>query len=339
LVFSLCFSPDGKTLASGGWFSHDVCLWDAATGKLRKTLRGNLGHVRVVVFSPDGKLLAAGGEDEAVRLWHVASGKLLALLLGHDGDIMTLAFSPAGDLLASGAKDGLVKLWDVAKARKLADWAALDKIDPTSRSSFTEEVVAKLRDVSRVVEITDRGAIGDPKEIISGLSFSPDGKTLAWGGDSSRSDLTLVDVGTGKVKRVFPFKGTRILTFSGDGGALAATDGEQVIVLWDPATGEERTRIPLKDKGFDVRSLVFAEDGRKLIGGCADGFVRWWSLPEENKSEPYWMRVRKLPIGAIAYCPKTGHVAAAPGDENWRGGGIWILDLEKEKELVRIQED
>ena len=36
-VKSLAFSPDGSTLASASW-DETICLWDAATGKLRKTL-------------------------------------------------------------------------------------------------------------------------------------------------------------------------------------------------------------------------------------------------------------------------------------------------------------
>jgi len=70
-VTSLAFSPDGKTLLSGGvgnvvipgffinaQHADQACLWDVKTGKQIRQLtqRGNL-----VAFAPDGKTMAVGG--------------------------------------------------------------------------------------------------------------------------------------------------------------------------------------------------------------------------------------------------------------------------------------
>ena len=75
-VPSVVFSPDGKTLASGGGV-NSIILWDVTTGKEKATLtRG--GEERVVssvAFSPDGKTLASGSRDHTIKLWDVATGK------------------------------------------------------------------------------------------------------------------------------------------------------------------------------------------------------------------------------------------------------------------------
>ncbi len=47
------FSPDGTTLASGG-FDRAVKLWDVAAGREWATLDGHEGWVAAVAFSPDG---------------------------------------------------------------------------------------------------------------------------------------------------------------------------------------------------------------------------------------------------------------------------------------------
>ena len=69
-VRSLSFSPNGKTLASGG---HDglVCLWDLAREGELARFDWNIGMIDAVAFSPDGSTVAAGGRTGIV-VWDVA---------------------------------------------------------------------------------------------------------------------------------------------------------------------------------------------------------------------------------------------------------------------------
>ena len=52
-VWSVAFSPDGKTLASGS-FDGTVRLWEVPSGKLLHVLTGHTNSVHSVSFSPDG---------------------------------------------------------------------------------------------------------------------------------------------------------------------------------------------------------------------------------------------------------------------------------------------
>lgn len=78
-VLSLDWSPDGKTLASGG-HDHIVKLWDVQTGLELHSLAGHTEGVNSVDYSPDGKTLASGSGDRSVKLWRPVDGKLLATL-------------------------------------------------------------------------------------------------------------------------------------------------------------------------------------------------------------------------------------------------------------------
>eukprot|EP01052_Picozoa_sp_SAG31_P040541 SAG31_NODE_5895_length_2268_cov_2.761641_1_plen_314_part_10 len=55
-VSSVCFSPGGETIVSGGGFQdHSVKIWDAATGECVQTLKGHRGAVMSVCFSAGGE--------------------------------------------------------------------------------------------------------------------------------------------------------------------------------------------------------------------------------------------------------------------------------------------
>ena len=199
-VFSVAFSPDGSTLASG---SEDatIKLWDVATGTLKATLEGHEDWVFSVAFSPDGSTLASGSEDATIKLWDVTSGVLKATLEGHEGSVSSVAFSPDGKTLASGqgvynfksdTSSGFCSLWDVATG-------------------------------------TLKATLEGHEDLVYSVVFSPDGNTLAsgsadrtvrlWGvtRQSKFPKATLSDHGDGVYSVAFSPDGTRLASGSGDG--------------------------------------------------------------------------------------------------------------------------
>jgi RNA polymerase sigma factor (sigma-70 family) len=69
-VGSVAFSPDGRTVAAGGY--RTVYLWEPASGKERARLTGHRSEVSSLAFSPDGRLLASGSYDYTALVWDLS---------------------------------------------------------------------------------------------------------------------------------------------------------------------------------------------------------------------------------------------------------------------------
>ena len=117
-VNSLYFSPDGKTLVTGGLGANPLQLWSVASRQVVRRFDLDLG-VWAVAISPDGKMIAAATYDKTVRLWDVATGRMLRTLIGHTELVQSVEFSPDGTTVVSASADATTKLWEVATGREL----------------------------------------------------------------------------------------------------------------------------------------------------------------------------------------------------------------------------
>jgi WD40 repeat protein len=199
-VEALAAAPDGTVFASGT-SGGVLCLWDAATGKLRLRQQAHRRPLAALAIStappggfrgiaPDsarGWVLASGGWDGAIRLWDVQTGKVLKEL-SHPSGVTGLAYSADGRVLVSGARDGTLILWEAATGGRRAQYGPFQRgaygfVSVAFGPGSTGRLLAtgsgdrnlRLWDAARGTELGRRQVhLG----WIRGLAFAPDGKRL-----------------------------------------------------------------------------------------------------------------------------------------------------------------
>ncbi|GKQ39949.1 hypothetical protein [Streptomyces sp. A012304] len=192
-VVCVALSPGGRVLYTtrapvvGEWTSE---AWDTSSGRRTHFVPDpDLASSRLAV-RPDGRLIV--GDN---RVSPLPSGPITAQALVQGERISALAFSPDGRSLAAGDRTGRVALWDGELRRRTG---VLRNVFPAPPGAAAPEAV-------------------------SALALSPDGHTLAVGGDAGT--LQLWDTVTQQpLGGPLPTPGEAIdaLAFSADNGTLYA---------------------------------------------------------------------------------------------------------------------
>ena len=185
-VTSVCYAPDGKTLASAGEDSL-VKIWDTATYQCLHTLRGHKKTVWSVCYAPDGKTLASASWDKSAKIWDARTGKCLCTLQEHRDGIHSVCYAPDGKTLASASADKLVKIWHTSTYKCIRTlqghtdvvWDVCYAPDGKTLASASEDSLVKIWDTSTgkcLKTMTDHDAS------VHSVCYAPNGKTLTSAG-------------------------------------------------------------------------------------------------------------------------------------------------------------
>jgi WD40 repeat protein len=213
------FSPDSETLLTNSVNDKGegiaLLFLDAGSGKVRRSIPIERKHSKVLypAFSPDGKRVACGLQEATEKnwltLWDVVSGREIVSFEGEKkGYFDHPVFSPDGRMLAVTQVVNKQKLYliDTVKEKLVrivpllgqnwirqpvfspdGKWVALvSQYNPTNRPSYRENPDMLPQPRILLIESATgevRETIIAPPAVAVSLCFSPDGKTLASGGD------------------------------------------------------------------------------------------------------------------------------------------------------------
>jgi WD40 repeat protein/tRNA A-37 threonylcarbamoyl transferase component Bud32 len=312
-VESVTFSPDGKTILTGGR-DKTVRSWDAATGRPIGEPMRHGGVVTAVAFSPDGKTVLTGsggsssGEYEAC-LWDTDTGKAIGPPLLHEGIKHGVALGPEGRAImvsAGSVGDRSAQLWDMVTGKPiggpLSHQARIDVVafSPDGKRFATgggkwmphgqgmdERGEAQLWDAATGRPI---GPLLLHRAAIDIVAFSPDGKTLLTG-DGGKAYLSQVreirfwDAATGRpIGKPIPWPGdccsAGSVAFSRDSRILLTVTGDRgtdggEAQLWDISTGQP-LGATMPNEGGKVITAAISPDGKIVLTASRDNTAQFW---------------------------------------------------------------
>jgi WD40 repeat protein len=251
-LYAAALSPDGRTLAVGGWALTDIgsiYVISVTSGRVERVLKGHTGVVNSLAYAASAKgptLLASGSADNTARIWDVATGECQRLLEGHTDLVQSVVFGPEASRLAAASYDKTARIWSVADGRS-------------------------------------QHALEGHSHEVSCVAWSPDGKLLATGGWDRWIRLWNPE---GTIAGTIENLDGEVLsvTFTAGSAELLCTsmqrgrNGGGCVILRVPS-GTERLRFTQHDNS--VYCGAISPDGKvAATGGGNDNQIYLWNLSD-----------------------------------------------------------
>ena len=328
-IWSLEFSPDGKTLAVGKY--QWVEIWDLETQRIIYTYEPHVGEVRSLVFSSDGKklytssgLAARSGE---IRVWDVSSEELIKSFEIHGDTVESISLSPLNTTLITASMDEYSAVIDLTRLEdtdfsidtQISKWltqhvgrvlCTLYHPEGTYFVTGSEDKTIKVWNPSTYTVLVNLDANDDA---VYSLAYSADEGVIV----SGSADNTV------RTWRVTPAEG-------GNQGAVGRNSLEMTGALVREYNGHQGAVYSVDSELVPLRS---ANNRITMIAsGSADTSVVIWGLRSGNRYETFDASTDA--VYAVRFSP-NGEFIAAGG----RDGKVRLYNLRKRALTHELREE
>ena len=282
--------------------SRSITVGNAAMIVRLATLKPMDGSVRGVAWSPDGRIVATGS-DHDVSFWDVATGQRLEAIPGHSAQIYSMAWSRATNLLASASSDGSVKTWDMRQGH-----AIHTLVGSSSGAIFTPpgQPMGIGLLVARRMEACYSGMLRRGSRPQCGT-----GRRNSWATVAAP-----------------PFASWGV-AWSPDGRHIVSTRYDDLVLIWDVATGQSRA-IPKTDT--QPNTVAWSPDGRQFALTDDQGKVILWNGANAQRVASFEDHDEAGWAYGLAWSPDGSMVASSR-----ESGILQVWDVQTGKELVALQ--
>ena len=277
-VEDVAFSSDGALIATAG-SDGSARLWDARSGRLRRTLTGHEGSVFSAAFSPNRSRVVTAGSDGTARIWDAEEGHI-ERTLGAGGTVFGAAFSPDGTLVVTADDDGTARIWRTSDDRPSALHTLEARGGDSARAAFSPDgrriVTAgeggtAIWDAERGIRLRTLGA----RQATRAATFSPDGRRVVTAGDDGKARIWSIRGGS----PIHALSGDRgplnAAIFSPDGTLVATGGRDRAARIWDARSG--RRLHALSGLYGPVYAVALSPDGKLVVTAGGDAWARTWS--------------------------------------------------------------
>ena len=215
-------------------------------------------------------------------VWDVETGKEIIKLTGHKGDVWGAALSGDAKRAVTGSFDGSVIYWNVETATKHRSFDNNPSNQVRCLALSPDEKCTAFGQGAFVcyANLMDKAkpgwAVPGASQVVSGVAFAPDGKSIV----TCNFDgiLRLWNVSDGKQLRVFKGHTSRVesVAFSPDGKFIVSCgdEADETVRVWDAATGQQLYCSEKVPGGFI--GVAVLPDSRHALTTGKDSRVRLW---------------------------------------------------------------
>lgn len=298
--------------------------------QLNLVLQRRLREARIA-----GAVLAIMGGTIAALWWQADLQKRAAIHQTLRAEHSETNLRISGITAASEALFTSNKEFD-ALLESLRAWRELKQAEMVQPDTRMRVVTALQQAVYGVTEIN---RLEGHTDIVWGVTFSPDGQTLASGSQDKmvkiwRDDGTLLQTLKGHTDAV------TCVSFSPDGQSLASASIDKTVQIWhkNAVTGEfdPKPYKTLKGRGDSLYSVNFSPDGELLATGSKDATVKLW---RKDGSLVKVLRGHRGSVNWVNFSPDSQFIASASDDKTvkiWRRDGTLVRTLQGHQQAVNI---